>query len=121
MALVSRLASGPLRKRSLFALGAVTFTIGLATRWSLSASPRPAALFRPLSHPFTVSAATGIAALVPPQPALKWDHSPEDVLALTKAAIQRDREVCNAHSLKYGFAHGSYILDSRQNCGLASS
>ena len=31
--------------------------------------------------------------LTPPQPPPKWTHTPEDVLRLTKEAIERDREV----------------------------
>lgn len=30
--------------------------------------------------------------LTPPQAAPKWDHSAEDILKLTKEAIQKDRE-----------------------------
>jgi hypothetical protein len=95
MALVSRLAGSTLRKRSFLALGAFTFTtLGLVSRWPLTANTRPA-LFRPLlASPFTVSAFLGSAALVPPQPALRWNHTPSELLALTKEAIQRDREVC---------------------------
>ena len=34
-----------------------------------------------------------MASLNPPQAAPKWSHSPEDVLALTKTAIEADRAV----------------------------
>ena len=43
---------------------------------------------------FSLSQADSImASLNPPQAAPKWTHSPADVLALTKAAIEEDRAV----------------------------
>jgi hypothetical protein len=87
----------PSRRRSLFALGALTFGLGLTARWHTLAplSARPLFL-RPFSA-FTVNAPvmSGHAA---PQPPPRWNHAPDEVRQLTKDAIQRDREVreCSA-------------------------
>ena len=37
-----------------------------------------------------------MAAITPPQPAPTWTHTPEQVLSLTKAAIEQDRKVQDA-------------------------
>lgn len=34
-----------------------------------------------------------MASLIPPQPAPTWTHTPEQVMSLTKTAIEQDREV----------------------------
>ena len=39
------------------------------------------------------SSSSNLANLTPPQPAPVWRHTPEDVIKLTKEAIDKDREV----------------------------
>jgi hypothetical protein len=85
----------PLRKRSFLALGALTFTLGLTARWrTLSLTPHAFRLRTgPLAQPFTVSSVMMASNLAPPQPPLRWNHAPGELLQLTKDAIQRDRAV----------------------------
>jgi hypothetical protein len=92
--MASSLLASPLRKRTFFALGALTVTLGLTARFrTLSLTPRPF-LFRGFSSPFTVgNIMSGPLLAVPPQSPIRWTHTPEEVLQLTKDAIQRDREV----------------------------
>lgn len=102
------------RRRSFFALGAVTFTLGLTAHWrSISHGLARPLLFRSQSSfPFTLPpAAPAMAHLRAPQPPPKWDHTAADILALTKEAIANDKSVPRTSSsspymLTSGLAQG---------------
>lgn len=88
------------RRRSFFALGAVTFSLGLAAHWKgLSPIVARPLLFRfqsTLSSPWSFSLGgsnSTMAHLKAPQPPPKWDHSAAEILALTKEAIRKDKSV----------------------------
>lgn len=87
------------RRRSFFALGAVTFSLGLTAHWK-GLSP---AIARPLLFRLQSTVPTGwlplssnsvnMSHLRAPQPPPRWDHSAEDILVLTKEAIRKDKFV----------------------------
>jgi hypothetical protein len=62
---------------------------------SLRAVTRLFSVSSTLSGIFDTSSfsSTNMANLTPPQPAPTWGHTPEDVIKLTKEAIDKDRDV----------------------------
>ena len=83
---------------------------GAAASWRLlhtAGNVRAGPIFRRLSIDFRsisfLSATTDsmVSSLVPPQPALSWDHSPQDIKRLTADLIAKDRAVSdNVGALK---------------------
>jgi hypothetical protein len=113
MSSIIRSSMVPLRKRTFFTLGALTLTLGFAARFrSLAISHRPI-LFRPsaFSQSFTIASSMATSFTKAPQPPLRWDHAPEEVLQLTKDAIQRDREVCAANRMSRETNAKIYTVD----------
>jgi hypothetical protein len=48
-----------------------------------------------------------------PQPPLRWNHAPEEVLQLTKEAIQRDREVSATKPMLFYSSRLVHLLQVR--------
>ena len=107
------------RRIAALSVGCGLLAVGLATRWEARAALRSIAVSRQytfgvtnkaysvplwrtvirfsssLSNIFTPSSlsSSNMANLTPPQPPPVWTHTPEDVLSLTKEAIEKDRAV----------------------------
>jgi hypothetical protein len=107
------------RRIAALSVGCGLLAVGLATRWEARAALRSIAVSRQyifgvtnkaysvplwrtsirfsssLSSIFALSSlsSSNMANLTPPQPPPVWTHTPEDVLHLTKEAIEKDREV----------------------------
>lgn len=107
------------RRIAALSVGCGLLAAGLATRWEARAALRSIAVSRQytfgvtnkaysvplwrtairfsssLSSIFALSSlsSSNMANLTPPQPPPVWTHTPEDVLYLTKEAIEKDREV----------------------------
>ena len=113
-AVSTRLSTLTRRQKSLISLSSIgTLTIGLVVKsiasshgqtpryidWVTSRHPT-AIITRSLSSSsaaqsifsFT-STNSNMANLIPPQPAPSWTHSAEDVMRLTRSAIEEDRKV----------------------------
>lgn len=103
------------RQRSLLAIssiGALTATLGAVNWRSITHGHGQHATYRVLVTPSTIfrrslhsaqglfsalnfNASDTMASLTPPQAAPTWTHSAEDVMKLTKEAIEEDRKVQN--------------------------
>ena len=107
------------RRIAALSVGCGLLAVGLATRWEARAALRSIAVSRqyifgvtnaPYSVPLWRTAirfssslssifapsslsSSNMANLTPPQPPPVWTHTPEEVLYLTKEAIEKDREV----------------------------
>jgi metallopeptidase MepB len=107
------------RRIAALSVGCGLLAVGLATRWEARAALRSVAVSRQyifgvtnkaysvplwrtairfsssLTSIFAPSSlpSSNMANLTPPQPPPVWTHTPEDVLRLTKEAIEKDREV----------------------------
>lgn len=101
----TRLSTLTRRQKSFISLSSIgALTLGLAVKSIASSHGQPPryidchVIRRSLStaqsiFSFTSSTNSNMANLTPPQAAPSWNHSAQDVMSLTKAAIEEDRKV----------------------------
>jgi hypothetical protein len=117
MLIMHAITRQPRRRIAALSVGCGLLAVSLATRWEARVALRSIAASRPnilgrvthtpiwrsVAHSFstTRSSLSGIfdisssnmANLTPPHPPPSWTHTPEEVLKLTKEAIEKDRAV----------------------------